>query len=66
MQRIRDAYLVPAKRGARIDFRGQPATIVGATQDSLHLIVRFDDSLRTYRIHPTWEVTYPHDQKARG
>jgi hypothetical protein len=60
---IRDAYRVPARRGARIRYTGEPkpreGVIVGA-QDA-HLRVRFDDSQHLNQIdslHPTWEVQY--------
>lgn len=60
MQRIREYYGVPAKRGMRIKTEGKSATITGTTHGAMHLRVRFDDEPnRTYPIHPTWKVEYP-------
>ena len=60
MKYIRDNYLVPAKRGARIVFvwRGRrPGTIVGSRDQ--YLSVRFDDDpKRIEHLHATWEVEY--------
>jgi hypothetical protein len=59
MQRIRDYYRVPAKRGGRVKFRGQPAVITGAPQDgSMHLNIRLDGDRNVSRVHPTWEMKY--------
>lgn len=66
MARIRQAYGVPAKRGTRIAFRGDPCTITGTSRNALHLRVRFNDEpKRTYAIHPTWEVTYPETKETQ-
>jgi len=60
MQRIRQFYGVPAKRGMRITHEGHPCTITGTTRGPMHLMVRFDDDPKhTYPIHPTSEVEYP-------
>ena len=62
MQRIRQFYSVPAKRGMRITHEGHPCTITGTTRGPMHLMVRFDDDpKRTYPIHPTSEVEYPQE-----
>lgn len=62
MQYIRNYYKVPAKRGAKIKYHGQPYVIVG----SLGHYLRVTASGRSGRsllgsvitIHPTWEVEY--------
>lgn len=62
MKSIRDRYKVPAKRGMRIKFQGDPCTITGASRFAEHLTVRFDDDpKRRCYIHPTWAVTYPQE-----
>ena len=59
---IRDAYGVPAKRGARIKFSGDPfkpdrrGIIVGASQQ--YVRVRMDDEKRIWTLHPTWKIEY--------
>lgn len=60
MASIRKFYGIPAKRGMRIIYDGQPCTITGSTRGPMYLRVRFDDEpKKTYPIHPTWEVEYP-------
>lgn len=64
---IRSYYRVPAKRGGRIRFRGEPGTITGTT-DGGRLIVRPD--VRKYKstrwiLHPTWQVEYLEEGKGR-
>jgi hypothetical protein len=62
MQYIRDYYKVPAKRGAKIKFRGIPHVITSA--DGAHLRAKpLTSSGEPFRvkpviIHPTWEVEY--------
>lgn len=57
---IRDTYRVPARRGARIRYTGEPkpheGVIVGA-QDAW-IRVRFDGAKHIDSLHPTWEVAY--------
>lgn len=62
MQDIRDAYGVPAKRGARVKFTGNPhknpsfGTITGTRGQ--YLRVRMDGDDRTGTYHPKWEMEY--------
>lgn len=59
MQRIRDYYGVPAKRGMRVIVDGKPGIITGTTRGPMHLRVRFDHAPKhTIPTHPTWEVEY--------
>ncbi|MEO8298778.1 MAG: hypothetical protein ABI574_13325 [Burkholderiales bacterium] len=58
---IRSAYGVPARRGVRIEFTGEP----GRTQpgevraaSGAYLRVRFDGDPAMYTLHPTWGVKY--------
>ena len=54
---VRRYYQVPAKRGARIKFRGQLGTIVGFSGAGLR--VRLDDDpKRVIPCHPTWRIDY--------
>jgi len=53
---IRKQYNVPAKRGGRITYQGQPATIVGSR--NTYLVIKIDGEDKTKTIHPTWEVVY--------
>ena len=63
MQRIREAYGVPAKRGGRIIFDGQPGRILAAgLNGALRLTVLLDNGTRR-QVHPTWHMTYL-DEKA--
>lgn len=58
MERIRDQYGVPARRGARIRFRGQPAVITGTSRSGgMYLMIRTSDG-RRHMVHPTWEMDY--------
>lgn len=54
---VREYYKVPAKRGMRIKFEGQPGVIVGFRDQ--YLRVRLDDEKRIITCHPTWEIEYP-------
>jgi hypothetical protein len=56
MDYIRAAYGVPAKRGGRIQYRGQLGTITGA--DGGYLRIRLDGEKRSKRFHPTWLIEY--------
>jgi hypothetical protein len=62
MQYIRDTYKVPAKRGGRVKFTGNPhnrpqfGTIVGS--DGARLRVRMDEEKNTFSYHPDWEIEY--------
>lgn len=60
LEYIRKTYGVPAKRGGRIRFTGgrepQEGTITRGS--NAHIMVRFDDSLSSVPMHPTWEITY--------
>ena len=64
MEYIRKSYGVPAKRGARVEYRGDvnhapwQGTIVSA--DGHYLRIRRDGDTRTYPVpfHPQWGLTY--------
>ena len=64
MEYIRRTYGVPAKRGARVVYRGNPhagkltGTIVGS--DRQYIRVRFDGNPKNWvcSYHPTWEMQY--------
>jgi hypothetical protein len=47
---IRDHYRVPARRGGRVKFRGEPGRVVGTSGP--HLRVRLDSGA-TLVLHPT-------------
>ncbi len=54
---IRSHYDVPARRGMRVLFRGQPGWITGAGGG--HLVLRmFAEPQRKVRTHPMWMVEY--------
>jgi hypothetical protein len=58
MQRIRDYYQVPAKRGMRIICDGDAGVIVGSSRSNMHLILRLDGHKHTVPAHPTWRMEY--------
>lgn len=58
MQSIRDYYQVPAKRGMRVIFDGQPGVITSADRSTMHLRVMLDDTKHSVRVHPTWHMEY--------
>lgn len=59
MKYIRDTYGVPAKRGARIEFRGDGRLKAGTVVNSIgpYLRVRIDGG-DIVNLHPTWEITW--------
>jgi hypothetical protein len=49
-------YGVPARRGGRVTFRGEPGRI---TSGAGHYIrIRLDGWKRSILVHPTWEMIY--------
>ena len=56
MEYIRNYYKVPAKRGAKIQYKGQNGTIVGALNGCLRVRLEGEKKIKTY--HPTWEIKY--------
>src|SRR5690606_12323982 len=59
MQRIRDHYGVPARRGMRVTVDGRPGVITSAERGgTLRLRVRLDGERRPVIAHPSWRVTY--------
>jgi len=56
MEYIRKTYCVPAKRGARVTFRGNSGTIVGSRQHRLR--IRLDGVKSILTCHPTWKIEY--------
>lgn len=54
---IRDRYGVPARRGARVEFEGRPATITSGRGHYIYL--RFDGEHRPQGpFHPLWHMDY--------
>lgn len=51
---VRRTYGVDYKRGDRLVVGGRPCTLVSFPGQ--YLSVRFDDTDRTERAHPTWRV----------
>lgn len=48
---IRDYYHVPAKRGARVEYKGKSGTVTGT--HGPHIRVRLDGDKRSNVYHPT-------------
>jgi len=57
MEWIRRTYDVPARHGMRIEFDGQPATIIGAGGGYLRF--RIDGEKRRTIGHPCYRIVYP-------
>lgn len=55
---IRKSYGVPAKRGARVTYEGNPAVITSSKGKYIRL--RFDGKTNTHNgvFHPTWSIEY--------
>jgi hypothetical protein len=53
---IRWRYGVPAKRGRRVQYRGNPGTVVAFRGP--YLRVRLDGGRQILTCHPTWEMEY--------
>lgn len=53
---IQRTYRVPAKRGGRILYKGQPGTIL-ATKGP-YLRIRLDGQGYVGNYHPTWKIDY--------
>jgi hypothetical protein len=70
MQRIRDIYRVPAKRGGRVCYRnyGHPieGTITGSDQTRMWIRVRLDGFAMPMLFHPTWELEYLDGTEQQG
>jgi hypothetical protein len=62
MQRIREYYGVPAKRGMRIVYHGAKrvrlGTITGSDTAGMYLRIRLDGDRRSTLFHPTWQLEY--------
>lgn len=60
MDYIRDAYNVPAQRGARVEYRQKGHKAFGTITGSRgpYLRVRMDGSNKSAVFHPTWNLTY--------
>jgi hypothetical protein len=68
MAYIRDHYKVPAKRGGRVRYSGNPGgqppvdgTITAS--DGAHLRIRLDGNKHSYVFHPTWKLEYLEDDE---
>lgn len=53
---IRSYYKVPAKRGGRVLYDGQPGTIVWT--DGPYLRIRLDGVRGVASYHPMWKIEY--------
>jgi hypothetical protein len=59
---IRKTYGVPAKRGGRVEYKGDKGgdgifgTITGASDG--YLLIRLDGWKHPLRYHPTWQLRY--------
>ena len=60
LQYIRETYNVTAHRGGRIRYTGgrEPKEGTVTRGSGPHIMVRFDGSLSSVPMHPTWEITY--------
>jgi len=61
MDYIRRYYGVPAKRGGRIAYTGSKNCVVTGRitgSDGQYLLIRLDGEKKSFRYHPTWELTY--------
>ena len=66
MRHIRRAYGVPAKRGMRVRFSG---TLLGgpvhgriSRSRGQYLLVRIEENLQLYQLHPAWKLEYMEDE----
>lgn len=57
MEWIRRTYDVPARHRMRIEYDGQPATIIGTRGPHLHF--RIDGERHTTIGHPCYRIVYP-------
>ena len=69
MQYIREAYGVPAKRGARVAYSGSTGnpllgTITGSK--GARLLIRLDGHKQSAIFHPTWEMSYLTPTSGKG
>ena len=58
---IRRAYKVPAKRGGRVEYTGEPGkTYLGTicSARGSHLRIKLDGIKHSMPFHPTWELRY--------
>jgi hypothetical protein len=53
---IRQHYDVPAEEGRRVEFQGQPGTIINAW--GAHLTIQLDGKKLPSTYHPTWGLEY--------
>lgn len=53
-------YKVPAKRGGRVYYKGQPGTILAA--NGPHLRIRLDGQGYVGNYHPTYKLDYLNDK----
>jgi hypothetical protein len=56
MERIRQYYRVPAKRGMHVTVDGKPGRITSARGP--YVMVRFDGDSFSKPCHPTWRIEY--------
>lgn len=66
MQRIREAYGVPAKRGMVVKLLGEPHVILSASRSALHLMLRPVAGGPRYPAHPTWQIEYPDVEQSQS
>lgn len=54
---IRRAYGVPARKGAKVKYKGRRGVVTGESNG--YLKIRFDGEKRAHGVfHPTWEIEY--------
>jgi len=60
MEYVRRVYGVPAKRGARVKYRGEPRVKRGTITSANHgrIFIRMDGDNHSGPYHPTWEIEY--------
>jgi hypothetical protein len=56
LEYIRNNYRVPAYKGVKITYQGEPGEIVGGT--GAYLLVKVPGEKHSLRCHPTWEIEY--------
>ncbi len=61
LQLIRDTYGVPARRGARITFRGKPATVIEGTHH-LEMRIRVDGEPHGRLVNPRVKIEYEQEE----
>lgn len=60
LQKIRNTYGVPAKRGARVEYLANGIAVQGTVTSSRghHVLIRLDGYKFSLPFHPTWRLRY--------